>query len=130
MVAVEKIMSSSPKLGSLTRELQNVVQQLPNEISKQLNHPNPKSQHLIINDPSEREKLELKSKFEGFKSTLNSALIDAVTEREAMNTLIKLFGSRMPDDQSRIERISNSDYDVPPTQTKFATPVQRHNTFG
>ena len=130
MVAVENIMSSSSKLGSLTQELQNVVQQLPNIISKQLNHPHPDSQHLIIHDPSELEKLELRNEFERFKSILNFALIDAATEREAMDALIKLFGSRMPDDQSRIVRINNSKHDVPPTQTKFATPVQEHNTFG
>ena len=130
MVAVENIMSSSPKLGSLTKEFQNVVQQLPNIISTQLNHPHPESQHLIIHDPSELEKLELRSKFDHFKSILNSALIDAVTERESMDALIKLFGSRMPDDQSRIVRINHSEDDIPPNQTKFATPVQEHNTFG
>jgi hypothetical protein len=130
MVAIEKIMSSSPKLGSLTQELQHVVQQLPDIISKQLNHPHPDSRHLIIHDPSEVEKQELRIKFDSFTSSLNFALVDAVTEREAMDALIELFGSRMPNDQSRIVRLNTSGHVVPPTKTKFVTPVQEQNTFG
>lgn len=130
MVAVENIMSSSPKLGSLTKELHNVIQQLPNIISKKLSHPHPESGHLTIHDPSEIEKIELRNKFEHFKSILNFALIDAVTERESMDALINLFGARMPDDQSRIVRINHNKDDISPTRTKLATPMQEHNTFG
>jgi len=130
MVAIDNIMSSSPKLGSLTQELQNVVQQLPNIISTQLKHPHPDSRHLIIHDPSENEKQALRTKFDSFTSLLNFALNDATTEREAMDVLIELFGSRMPDDQSRIERLNKSGHNVPPTKTKFVTPVQEQNTFG
>ncbi|NRA79801.1 MAG: hypothetical protein HRU18_16465 [Pseudoalteromonas sp.] len=130
MVAIEKIMSSSPKLGDLTEELYNVVQKLSSVISNELKHPHPGSAHLIIHSPTEPEKQDLRLKFDRFAMYFKQALVTSLTERETMDILINLFGFRMPNDQTRVIRYSVDDNGLKTKKSKVMTPIQEHNTFG
>lgn len=130
MVAIEKIMSNSPKHRDLTEELYNVVQKLPAVISDELKHPHPESAHLTIHSPTELEKQELRMKFDSFAMSFKQALVTSLTERETLDILINLFGIRMPNDQTRIIRCCRDDNDLKTKKSEVITPIQEHNTFG
>ena len=99
-----------------------VAEELPNRLRQGILNPTDKNEKLFPRGHSETEIRDVDARAEVFKGQLQAALGGQLDNRQVIDTLRTIFGSRIPDKVEWVERLREQKIEVQPSRQSTHWP--------